>query len=527
VAGLNSHSRKKEDPVAPYRLPDGPSDAYAATRTRMGELIERLSGPGMAGCTQEQLEQFVTAAGRELQRQAIQDFLDERSRTEQRLAVVEGADGVARRRAERGHARQVATTVGRVSVARIADRAPGASNLHPADAELSLPGCLYSRPLQRLIVNEAAAGSLRRTAESVRRATGLSLSTRQIMQVCQRAALDARDFYTLPPVAQPSNQDLLVVSADATGVNMIPSGLRESVRAQAQTRADAGPRPPSAQLAERERTGRCRMATVTAVYDTTPVPRGGADVLPRTAAERAARTRAAPRAERREVHASLKHTAAEMITAMFDLAEQRDPEHRRRWIVLLDGNNHQIERVRHEAAKRGVHIDIIIDFVHVLEYLWHAAEDLHPSAPTRQAFVARTARDILDGRSSRVAAELRAHALAHTAAPGEGCNKAKATGLERAAAYLSAKEDLLGYDIALALGRPIATGVIEGCCRFLIKDRLDVTGARWSLPGAEAILLLRAVIDNGDFEAYWAHHGQREHERQHAARYRHDHTAAT
>jgi hypothetical protein len=511
--------------VAPYPRTDGPLDAYAATRTRMGELIEHLSGPGMAGCTQEQLEQFVTAAGRELQRQAIQDFLDERSRTEARLAVLEGADGVARRRAERGHARQVATTVGRVSVARIAYRAPGASNLHPADAELSLPGCLYSRPLQRLIVHEAAAGSLRRTAESVRRATGLSLSTRQIMQVCQRAALDARDFYALPPAGRASSQDLLVLSADATGVNMIPSGLRESVRAQGQTRADAGPQPPSAQLADRERTGRCRMATVTAVYDTTPVPRHGADVLPRTAAERAARTRAAPRAERREVHASLKHTTAEMITALFDLAEQRDPDHRRRWIVLVDGNNHQIERARHEAAKRGVHIDIVIDFVHVLEYPWRAAEDLHPGAPARQAFVARTARDILDGRSSRVAAQLHAHALARTAAPGECANKAKTTGLERAAAYLAAKQDHLGYDIALALGRPIATGVIEGCCRFLIKDRLDVTGARWSPPGAEAILLLRAIIDNGDFDAYRAHHGQREHERQHTTRYRHEYTA--
>ncbi len=70
-----------------------------------------------------------------------------------------------------------------------------------------------------------------------------------------------------------------------------------------------------------------------------------------------------------------------MIAAMFDQAERRDAERRRRWIVLVDGNNHQLERIQHEAGRRGVHVhvDVVIDFVHVLEYLWKAAEDLHPT----------------------------------------------------------------------------------------------------------------------------------------------------
>ncbi len=60
------------------------------------------------------------------------------------------------------------------------------------------------------------------------------------------------------------------------------------------------------------------------------------------------------------------------------------------------------------------------------------------------------------------------------------------------------------------IGWPIATGVIEGTCRHLVKNRLDLAGARWDLPSADAVLLLRAVIDNGDFEDYWAYHQQRE-----------------
>ena len=53
-------------------------------------------------------------------------------------------------------------------------------------------------------------------------------------------------------------------------------------------------------------------------------------------------------------------------------------------------------------------------------------------------------------------------------------------------------------------------GIIEGAARFLIKDRMDITGARWTTPGAEAVLGLRAVIANGDFEEYWRWHQQQE-----------------
>ena len=73
----------------------------------------------------------------------------------------------------------------------------------------------------------------------------------------------------------------------------------------------------------------------------------------------------------------------------------------------------------------------------------------------------------------------------------------------------------------MAAGWPIATGVIEGACRHLIGDRLDITGARWGLQGAEAILKPRALRANGDFNAYWAHHLAQEHQRVHQARYQH------
>ena len=76
------------------------------------------------------------------------------------------------------------------------------------------------------------------------------------------------------------------------------------------------------------------------------------------------------------------------------------------------------------------------------------------------------------------------------------------------------------------MGWPIATGVIEGACRHLVKDRLAITGARWSLPGAEAVLLLRALITNGDLDTYWTYHIQQEHQRIHTSRYQHQYDLA-
>jgi hypothetical protein len=94
-----------------------------------------------------------------------------------------------------------------------------------------------------------------------------------------------------------------------------------------------------------------------------------------------------------------------------------------------------------------------------------------------------------------------------------GLTGTQRTGADACARYLTSKDDYLRYDQALTAGWPIATGVIEGACRHLIGDRPDITGARWGLHGAEAILTPRAVIANGDNDDYRRYHMAREHQR--------------
>ena len=150
----------------------------------------------------------------------------------------------------------------------------------------------------------------------------------------------------------------------------------------------------------------------------------------------------------------------------------------------------------------------------MLEYVWGAAHALHETGDqTIEAWVARAGRTILAGGAAGIAEQIRAAAT--TAGIAAGKNK----GIDDAVAYLTNEADYLRYDTALAAGWPIATGIIEGACRHLVKDRLDITGARWGPAGAEAVLKLRALRSNGDFEAYWTRHEKQEFARNHQVRY--------
>jgi hypothetical protein len=197
-----------------------------------------------------------------------------------------------------------------------------------------------------------------------------------------------------------------------------------------------------------------------------------------------------------------------VIASVFDHAEARDPMHARTWVVLVDGARHQLDLIRGQAARRRVRIRIVIDLIHVLEYLWKAAWCLHAADdPAAEDWVATQALAILAGHARHAAATIDAQATT------AGLSGDRRAGVNACVRYLTSNAAFLRYDQAIAAGWPIATGVIEGACRHLIGDRLDITGARWGLDGAEAILTLRAVISNGDFDDYWGYHLAQEHQR--------------
>jgi hypothetical protein len=249
------------------------------------------------------------------------------------------------------------------------------------------------------------------------------------------------------------------------------------------------------------------MAEVGAVYDVVPVPRGPEDVMGSGEA-------AAPVAKAKWLTASVADDAAHVLSMIFDEADRRDPGHEGTWVALVDGANYQISRIKAEAKARNVQVAIICDFVHVLEYIWKAAWSFFDEGdPGAEAWVKQKALEVLRSKATTVAAAIRRKATCMGLGPKQRANA------DTCADYLLHKAPYLDYANALQKGWPIATGVIEGACRHIVKDRMDITGARWGLDGAEAVLKLRALRSNGDFPSYWAYHLAQERHRVHESRY--------
>ena len=502
-------------------------EAGAAAFTRAQGLFESLVGDlaerKADSLTHSELEVMISERGREVMLELLQGHMDLRSIREPQLTEVVDADQIPHRRIEKDHERQLNTVFGTVRIRRIAYRALGCANLHPLDADLNLPIERTSHGLRRLAAIEAARGSFADAKAAIERACGIVIGKLTVEHLTVRAAVDIDRFYRR---CQPAFADAdvpLVLSFDAKGIVMLPKDLREDTRKAAEAKQADGGNAMKTRLAAGEKLGRKRMAVLGAVWDSPAAPRTMDDVIadPDTGPDPDAERADGPKATAKWLTASIADTCADVISAAFDQAEARDPDHERDWVVLVDGAEAQIAQIQAEALVRGVDIHIVCDLIHVLEYLWKAAWCFHDKAgPDIEAFVARHARTILAGHSEQAVADLR-HA-AKTTALGED----KLTIVEKTCTYLENKRPWLRYDVALAAGWPIATGIIEGACRHLVKDRLDITGARWSLTGAEAVLKLRALITNGDFDTYWQHHLRAEHQRIHQSRYQHQHGLA-
>jgi hypothetical protein len=510
--------------VEQYGLDDLAASAEAVL-AGLGPLAAGLAGLAVeasGSVTLDAMEVLVTGRGRELLRGLVQLALDTQAEREVRLPGVTGEDGVERARAEPGHGRPVVTLLGEVRVRRIGYRSGvrGVLSLFPRDAVLNLPPLGYSWQLQRLAEMFCRSVSYEQGHEFVLAATGVSVGKRQLEQIVVAAAADAERFCQdrdrdqaaavaaaggpgpgLPPLA---------LSADGKGVAMLPEARRRRTRAPEQRvrtfekRAGTG-----------EKKGCKRMAETGAVFDVA-VPDGPARTPEQVMRPDPGSGKKPPRAQNRWYACDITAGRDVTIGKVFDQADRRDPDHARTWIALVDGDNYQLGLFRAAAAARGITLFILVDFIHVLEYLWKAAWCFHaPRDPAMEDWVIAQALDILHGRTGEVITRIQALAAEHPPKPGGE----HAKNIRKTLSYLQNKQAWMDYPRALAEGWPIATGVIEGACRHLVQDRMGITGARWGLEGAQAILWLRAINASGDTSAYWDWHISQEHQRNHLSRY--------
>jgi hypothetical protein len=481
---------------------------FCESRQNMKKLEDALTSDDAMHAPLHEIERRLRTEGRELLRSMMQAHFDRRS-AQEREVEVRDVSGVERLRVRDGR-RTVMTEFGEVELERKLYQADGADALAPLEAAMELPDEKYSLEVRRIVAEEAARASFDEVVELVRKQSGAEVPKRQAEELAIRAARDFDEFYCSRLREAEEGDHLLVLSFDAKGIATLHRDLREATRKA----AERTPRRLETRLTKGEKPNRKRMAEVATVYSIAQWPRTIADVLHGVHDERETATRR-PRPANKRVWASIVHAPQRVIQDAFDEALRRDPELRRRWVVLVDGNKDQLARIKRAARDTGVKVTIVLDIVHVLEYLWRAAYAFHPDGTTEaEEWVECRLLALLNGHNGgEIAKSLRAMIKTH----GLDVNAAKP--VVRTADYLVNNTRLMHYDRALSEGLPIATGVIEGACRYLVQDRMGRTGAVWSAAGAEAVLRLRALRTSGDFDDYWQFHLTKEHERTHKSRY--------
>jgi hypothetical protein len=379
--------------------------------------------------------------------------------------------------------------------------APGQKGVCPLDAELSLPSRCYSDLLRDWAEYCTTNESYDESNRVLKRILGLSISKQALETAVQEDAVDVEAFYeqkAAPPLE--TEGPILVIQADGKGIPMI---------------RDEPADPPVRRGKGQKRTKK-KEPVVTAIYTIEPYPRTPqqvADALMRDLErdkepERTSTQPQRPAPVGKEIRATMKGKDVALERLVRRVA-QRDGEHIQQRAALTDG----AEALQDRVLSKFPDFELILDIIHVLEYLWDTVNALlGETHPDRTVWVKEQLLLILSGKTTAVIQTLESLVQEPSTSP------AQREVLNTTIGYYRRNLPYMRYDRYLDRGWPISSGVVEGACGHLVKDRMEQSGMRWTKSGAQAILDLRAVRVNDDWDAYQSFRQQCQHQRLYGSR---------
>jgi hypothetical protein len=390
-------------------------------------------------------------------------------------------DGRQTRRLSKEHARRYLSIFGEFVLKRTVygSREGQALDFVPLDNRLQLPAGVFSYVLQDWDQSLAMEQAFSQVNETVARILKLGQSVDSLEEMNRQMAREVGDFRALqgtPPAVEEGQ--IVVVSADCKGI---------VIRGQGTKTVCGGERP------EGKRANQKRMATVGAVYTVDANVRTPDEVVAALFRDPDYEPGERPQPCHKRVWASLPREGPEprsSIAIVFDWLwwefAQRNPQLKRPTVCLCDGQESLWEACA-DAVVDDERVEIL-DLLHVTPRLWQAAKLLY-GAKSKEVlpFVRQRVTQILEGKVESVLRALRRLAKEH------GLSGAKKKAMSRLCGYLSKNRRRMRYAEYLRAGYPIASGVIEGACRHLIKDRMERAGMHWTPEGAQAMLDLRSV----------------------------------
>ena len=397
-------------------------------------------------------------------------------------------DGRVVRRFPGPHDRRYVSIFGELTIARIVYGSREGQRIErvPLDERLGLPEGDFSYVLEDWSQRLCLKGSFAEAGRSLEMLLGLELRTRTLEHMSRTVAGYAPAFQDALPLPSPEEEGpLMVVTADGKGVPM-------------RRPPQDGPRPHH-RRAKGEKANKKQMACVGAVYTVEPFVRRADDILDEVLRDERAGER--PEPQHKHVWAEMtRQVGDETVNAkesLFALLEAesaaRNSDHSRPVICLMDGER-ALWDMQREYFSDAVGI---LDLFHVLERLWAVAHCFHKEGSDGAVqYVEERLRDLLQGRVGYVIAGLRRRLN------GGKLSGAKRKVVRSAVEYLANNREHMRYDEYLAAGYPIGSGVAEGACRHLVKDRLEQTGMRWTVEGAQAMLHVRALYLNDQWSEF-------------------------
>lgn len=358
----------------------------------------------------------------------------------------------------------------------------GVDGQSPLDAELSLGSDRYSDFLREIAEYLGVYVAYNKVADLQAQFFDLELSTRVLQQLIETDAVDVEAFYAQkPPPPSEEEAEILVIQADGKGVPIVLETPAE----------------PQVRLGKGKKRGRKKEAVVTSVYTIAPAPRTPEHVIAsyfHQESEPVDKTVESkrPKPQNKHVWATLEGKDV-ALTRLTKRVKVRQGDHIQDLVALCDG----CEALQTRIEAHFPAFTLILDFIHADEYLWKVANNLlGETAEERTEWVTHRALQMLSGETEQIITEFRrlAQEPQRTASQQERLLKT-ANYFERNLAYMD-------YPTYLSKGWPIASGVIEGACRHLVKDRMELSGMRWTQDGAENLLRLRAVAENQDWDAF-------------------------
>jgi hypothetical protein len=359
----------------------------------------------------------------------------------------------------------------------------------PLDAELNLPEWKYSYLLQEWGLSFACKEAYSEAGQTLEQILGEGLAVGTLERLSKKSAVDVSPFRQEQPLPKPEEEAAFVVATvDCKGVPLTREKGAVSKQGKRRTKG--------------EKKTQKKMACVGAVYSIDPFERTPEQILDEVQRKAVAVNRPIPYHKR--VQAELLDDKASLFESLAQQVHQRQSDDPKPVLFLSDG-----ERVLRSLQQRYLPEAIaILDLWHVMEYLWKGAHVFHAEGSSAaEAWVSQRLQMLLEGKVGYVIGGLKQMVTKHAL---KGVYRKTVKSI---ITYFHNNRTRMRYDEYLAAGYPIGSGVAEGACRHLVKDRMERTGMRWTVEGAQAILDLRSTYLNGDWAHFWSHHTQAERER--------------